>query len=225
MEKFMNKISNLFLIATLLLKINNTYSVTPAESKLIAAVNLFNLDYVKKVLEANPDLSANIRLGTSWDDVYLITRLINVTISTARNAKNEKTCINIAELLINRGANLNKCQVGDLCALPYAIKYKLNGLAKYFVTKEAQINTADTESPLYIAIDKNNFEIVKFLIDNGADINTCLRVALNRDNFQVAAFLLDIGADVTKSDLSYTVTPEMQTFMDNFNKYGRILTR
>lgn len=76
------------------------------------------------------------------------------------------------------------------------------------------MNYAETQTPLTLACQHSNFEIVKFLISNGADVNkpsknlsvNPLTIALYNNDYEIAYFLLDNGADVLSEDF-YNFVP------------------
>lgn len=196
----MYKINKLLLLLALsLLSIADVYCVASAESKLIAAVNLFNLDYIKKVLADNPDLSADIEVDPEYykNCPYLINRLIHACVSSGA-IKNEDKCIEIADLLIKRGANINRHNKTAMLPLSQAIMANLNKLAKFLVSKGSIINQETERFPLRLAVSNDNFKMVKFLLDHGADVNASI--------FQNET-VLDIAS------------PQMKTFITNFNKF------
>ncbi len=60
------------------------------------------------------------------------------------------------------------------------------------------------ESPLFVAVEKNNFEIVKLFVDHGADIEytgsreKCVKIAFKSNNIdiKIAQYLVAYGADI-----------------------------
>jgi len=79
---------------------------------------------------------------------------------------------------------------------------------KYFVEQGTDVNEyIDSETPLYVAASRNNFEMVKYLIERGADVNakidgmwSPLYEAVSNDNLEMVTYLVEKGADVNAYD-------------------------
>ena len=77
-------------------------------------------------------------------------------------------------------------------------------LPSYF-HEGGNINATDDfgKTPIHRAAVKNNFEVIKYLVERGADINlpaadgtTPLMRAAENENVEIAAYLLEKGADL-----------------------------
>lgn len=84
--------------------------------------------------------------------------------------------INIVEILINNGADVNGIDVENQSVLHHAVinpQYVSTDFIKYLVDKGANINTQDVygHTPLFIAWGLKNKNAVDVLIKLGADIN------------------------------------------------------
>ena len=83
---------------------------------------------------------------------------------------------------------------------------KLKAVKKLVEADPAIVNTenSDGDSPLYIAVQEENKDIAKYLIDNGADVNhintrevwSILHLACHLKNVEMVELLIDNGADV-----------------------------
>jgi ankyrin repeat protein len=83
---------------------------------------------------------------------------------------------------------------------------KLKAVKKLVEADPAIVNTenSDGDSPLYIAVQEENMDIAKYLIDNGADVNhintrevwSILHLACHLKNLEMVKLLLDNDADI-----------------------------
>ena len=113
--------------------------------------------------------------------------------------------IDIVELLIDKGADINIKNNNDEALLIIAIKMNDQALVKLLIDKGADINVrkSGNDTALLFAVDKNHQEIVKLLIEKGANldsVNSNGRTALNQaclsDYIKVAKILVDSGANL-----------------------------
>ncbi|AKI80308.1 ankyrin repeat-containing protein [Acanthamoeba polyphaga mimivirus] len=121
---------------------------------------------------------------------------------------NNKLVYNYVEKLIELGADftiVNYQVVIDILKslFPNVIEIFIkNGL-------DPNVNPNILKTAIYCC---NNFEIVKYLVDNGADIHSdpsLIREALSSGNFETATFLMDNGAICDESDCE-TITKNRQ---------------
>ena len=87
------------------------------------------------------------------------------------------------------------------------------------------------QTPLYYAVDANNTEFAKFLIDHGANVNTKdyfgftpLHEAVVRGSYNVAKLLIEKGANVNAKD-KYGYTPLHLTAIYNRPKMAELLIK
>jgi ankyrin repeat protein len=95
-----------------------------------------------------------------------------------------------------------------------------------FLSAGADVNIQGRNdyTPLMMALDDDNRDVVILLLEAGADVNACtekgitpLRIAvLTRDNLEIIRLLLDAGADVNAGDNTGT-TPLMIALQREFN--------
>ena len=131
--------------------------------------------------------------GDSWADYDTAnkTPLMLAVMSKAREA---------AELLVNRGADVNAFDLYGNTPLSLAGRKKAREIATLLIDHGANV-------PLIYAAVANNRELAQSLIDRGADANaqdhwgrTPLDYASTQNALDVAEFLIERGADVNAKD-------------------------
>lgn len=75
----------------------------------------------------------------------------------------------------------------------------------------------DKQTPLFVAVETNNYKIAKLLIDNNANVNqklddvmlgyTPLHTAIYHENYEICELLITSKANVELTD-AYGTTPE-----------------
>jgi ankyrin repeat protein len=119
--------------------------------------------------------------------------------------------VDVAKVLIRKGADLNMCNMGtEMTPLYHAIQGGYLELAKLLIDKGALINKAGThgETPLQHAIHCKKREMVDLLLDRGASINladsrgwTALHTLVKEHpNPSLIKLLVERGADTTTQD-------------------------
>lgn len=117
--------------------------------------------------------------------------------------------IEIAKLLIEKGANVNKAASDGFTPLYIACKFKKIELAKLLIENEAKVNIYVPNdfkfTPLHWVSDPN---LAKMLIAKGADVNaksiediTPLHWACEEGHREMAKLLITNGADINKVDI------------------------
>lgn len=121
------------------------------------------------------------------------------------------------EKLFTKDVGINLISQQGNTALNLAIYDEKYAIAKKLILLGADVNRykGDAYSPLYNACDKNNFEIVKLLVEKGANVNgqsggdskkIPLSEAVFNDNYEMVSFLIQKGAYVSLKD-GYGRTP------------------
>ena len=115
----------------------------------------------------------------------------------------------IAEVILNKGADINFKDRWGHTALMYAAKYGNANMVDFFLSKGADTNVVGTdgETPVSAAAFDGNIDVMTKLIDYGADINlkddygnTPLMKAAINGNQQALAMLIEYGADVNSQN-------------------------
>jgi len=151
---------------------------------LIMAILKKNMEMVKILVEGGANLDVKTR-----DELYPLDY-----------AAIYDDSLDIAAYLLEKGANVN---------LPFmkAIERKNLGYVEQWIAFEADVNFKDQygQTPLEIAIDSNDINIIKLLIEKGADINfvrppgftylmTVIRKIRSGDTDEVPMLLIEKGA-------------------------------
>lgn len=109
------------------------------------------------------------------------------------------------KLLLQKGANPNTPDSKGYTPLHYAAKFGHIDSARTLMQYKTELETYSTEleeTPLFTAVDQNQLEVARFLIEQGADVNTRttdnfspLSVAMYKSIYPIATLLLEHGAD------------------------------
>jgi ankyrin repeat protein len=115
----------------------------------------------------------------------------------------EKGDIELAKLLISKGADVNAGTITGTTPLYYATRKGNIEIVKFLVSKGANVNDRDA---LSVAAEKNELEVVQFLVSKGAVANQgALFRAVENGNIEIVKFLVSKGADVNaKTDIGET---------------------
>lgn len=119
--------------------------------------------------------------------------------------------LNIAQLLLDRGADMYaKSETGE-CPLHYAAFAGHKTLVELFLSRKMDVNVQDDQgmTPLHHAGGRGCTEILELLLDNGADIHatdrsgmTVLHYAVMFGQKESVKILLDRGADINKQAIA-----------------------
>ena len=142
-------------------------------------------------------------------------RKINFLTKIISSGKKGKI-IDIVELLIKKGANVNHKNILGQNPLFFAVEENDIDTVKLLLKSNANCNITDNNgvTPLCIASQKGFCDIAKLLINNGASLNhvdssqnTPLLYAVSKENHEMIKLLIKKGADV---NLKTTLTPLMK---------------
>ena len=109
-------------------------------------------------------------------------------------------CPKIVELLVKKGANLDKKDKYWRTPLLLACKYGYSNIAEFLIKCGAKINKSDNSnnSPLHYACAFGNLDCVKILLNNGADINYLnmwknlpIEIALLKNHMGIVNYLIN----------------------------------
>ncbi|EFX05479.1 ankyrin repeat-containing protein [Grosmannia clavigera kw1407] len=118
-------------------------------------------------------------------------------------------CSSAAELLLNRGADVNAANSNGRTPLSHAARNGHKTTVNLLLNRGANINAADSDgqTPLHDAVWNGNETTIKLLLDRGADINaadsddwTPLHDAVWVGHVATVKLLLDRGADINAAD-------------------------
>ncbi|MFC2132793.1 ankyrin repeat domain-containing protein [Bacteroidota bacterium] len=117
----------------------------------------------------------------------------------------------IKTILENKPGEINTKQ-GFLSPLFYAVRLGKNNVAKFLISKGAEMNEFASDinefsplefTPITDAIRTNNIEIIKFMVENGADLQvksslgeTYLHFAAHLNRTELIEYLINKGIDV-----------------------------
>ena len=174
-------------------RMNSRAEKVQFNTALAVATEKNNIEMVDLLLKKGAD-TKQILTYVKRDDVYNFTPLS----VAAKKGHNE-----IAKKLIDHGADVNFYDYREKnSCLTHAVK---NGHTK--ITKLLLDNGA--EESLLPAVDNNQINIVKQLLEKGVDINkvvygrygdTALSRAVNSKNIEMVNFLLENGADIESGE-------------------------
>jgi ankyrin repeat protein len=161
----------------------------PENARLLDAASIGDLEGVKAAIEdgADPDYVSNGVFGQSA-----------LKVAAAHGY------VDVIELLLKRGANINIVDEDGSTPLMYALLHENNNAVKILVANGADVRRAGGiwgHTPLHLAAMNGDPDIVKLLLERGARINvlndrrvTPLDMA---SNMRVVDFLLSKGAAVS----------------------------
>ncbi|KAH8800537.1 ankyrin repeat-containing domain protein [Flagelloscypha sp. PMI_526] len=115
--------------------------------------------------------------------------------------------MDVIELLVGKGADVNKQVENFASILQAAALVGTLDMIKFFVEKGADVNKEGEPygSSLHAAAERGRLDVVEFLIEKGANINgeggqhgSALQAAARRGHLDVVEFLVEKGADMNK---------------------------
>lgn len=131
----------------------------------------------------------------------------NTLMHYAVNSKNKELVLSLIQRKISvEGRNKYNyrplhwaAELGDLDLVKILVE---EGKAKINIKTNNVFIIRETETPLFMAIKKEHYDIAKYLVEKGADINdlnndsnaTALTEACQKDNLEMITFLLEHGA-------------------------------
>lgn len=137
--------------------------------------------------------------------------------STALHCAASKGHHKVAELLIDRGAEINIEDSSNYTAALRATQFGHYETVKLFIDK----GFSDIEDLLFMAATNNYLKIAKLLIEHGADVNYSNGKILNElayyDYAKMLELLIRYGANVNHIDPSTNRTPLVKSIMINHN--------
>ncbi|WP_339043682.1 ankyrin repeat domain-containing protein [Spiroplasma endosymbiont of Apeira syringaria] len=180
-----------------------------------------NIEIVKLLLENDADINIQNKYGNNT--------ILDVLF------KNNKIEI-IKEILIKKIINdYNEKKYIDILLIYFS---KYNDILSFkWLNENFKIdsNIEDKEtfcSPLYYAVNNNNIEIVKLLLENDADINEqdingCapLHWAIECNNIEIVKLLLENDADINAQEKSLATPLHLSIYTNNFDMIKLLLEK
>jgi ankyrin repeat protein len=166
------------------------------DNRLIDAIKSGNLAEVKNLIQS----------GVEFDTLQFKIEYNSYTVLTWAAANDH---IEIVELLLEKGANVNQARQDGKTALMLAILFGKIQIIELLLEKGANVNQADQygDTALIEAAANGNIEIVKLLLEKGAKVNkankdgeTALMLAILFGKIQIIELLLEKGANVNQAD-------------------------
>lgn len=115
--------------------------------------------------------------------------------------------IEIIQLLLGNGADINLINNSGKSPIYYACKHGNIELIKYLIEHGANFNDISIINHLINAIDNNDIELLKYYIEHGANINeedsngySLLMYSCMNNKYDMVKYLIDNGADVFDTD-------------------------
>jgi ankyrin repeat protein len=142
--------------------------------------------------------------------------------------------LNIANLLIEKGANTGiKDELGRT-AIHYTVQHGQIELLKSLIKLSADLNISDIHgiTPLRIAVENNLIEVTKYLLEGGAAIEasnkhgySLIEDAIEHDYYEIASMLIDNGVRLPAKNLPklFELFLKMESSLF-FDKYLTMLT-
>ena len=146
--------------------------------------------------------------NASFENIYGRTALM-IAVKYNRND-------NIARLLINRGANINKTDTSGNTVLMYAVQNRSSDMIDFVLRSFSNTlaTNVDGEDALIIAAKENNIDAVRRLLQRSANLYqtalngyTAFLYACDHQNMEMIPAFVEKGIDVTRQNSSNGMPP------------------
>ncbi len=184
-------------------------------TSLLLAVEKSKTDLVAALLQEKTDVnqfnSTLLHIAVKHKNANLIQLLVDSGIKMNEKNKDDQHPLELAvetnnlsliELLLKNGAEIDKAGKDGNTVLSTAIKANNQKLAELAIKYKANVNQFGS-TLIHIAINNNDLELAKLLIDNKIEINKAdkagsypLELAINTNNLDLVELLLKNKADV-----------------------------
>ncbi|XP_059139290.1 serine/threonine-protein phosphatase 6 regulatory ankyrin repeat subunit C-like [Physella acuta] len=196
------------------------------ESLLTQAVQVKDISIIRILIEKYCDFnivhfSKNkaLQVACSGDRV----ELINVLLVGAKMEAVSCSYVEIVELLVSSGADVNLVDEDGSSLLIKAVQSKQMEIVNFLIEKKVNIDQADDSqsTALHYACRSNNLEIVKLLVNAGAKVegynnesSTPFSEACKISNIDMMKLLINAGSDINCVD-KYQRTPLINSIKDH----------
>lgn len=125
--------------------------------------------------------------------------------------------------LINDGADINDL-FWEKTPLDIAVRRGYKEMTALLVKNKANVNLKNGKSILVVAVKKDNFELMRILVDAGADVNSGapLNQAIENNNYEIVKYLVTNGANVNASG-EWGITPLEHAVKRGYKKIVELL--
>ncbi|KAG2390043.1 Potassium channel [Vigna angularis] len=162
------------------------------------------------------DLPISLLFAASRGDDIMLNQLLKKGSDPNEPDKNGKTALHIAAckgndhcvlVLVEHGANPNIKDLEGNSPLWEAIKGGHETVTRILIENGAEITSHDVVDFARLAIEKNNLEIVKEVIQRKGEVTECdsklttlLHAAVCEGNTEIVKYLIELGADIDRQD-------------------------
>lgn len=173
---------------------------------LIMATTMGYFDLVKFLVTQGAKLEAKDQQGRTPLFIAIKNTFENVITELKSGEDNEKKYFIVADFLSSQGADIDCQDINGESPLLYATRFWSFASMTYLIGKGADVNIANEKgmTPIIVAVNDNNLEKVKLLVDCGTvDVNKKeslgrppLWFSTKHTDMACAKLLIDHGADI-----------------------------
>ena len=117
-------------------------------------------------------------------------------------------CVTIAKVLLQNGATIHPLTKTDNSSLEIALSCNRKDMAEFLVNNGSDVNRrqkASGNTPIFLAIENENVELTRLLLEHGANLNvevndvslrTPLHLAIAKESLEIVKLITDYGISV-----------------------------